>query len=332
MDAALFAVAESQNGLFTTSQALAAGVTEAGLAGLRKQRVISSVARSVYALSDAVPTDPVDLHRLRLAAGMLLYPDARPCGVSLLASLGIDIWGADLRRVDLVRDVSSEVLTGLCRIRRPYPAVRPAATVTSPSTIAPIDVPEAAAGAAAALVGAAVVQTALDHGALPGIISADDALQDGLTTVDAITAAARAVSRWPGAGRVRTMLALMDGRSQSVGESRLRVMLTIAGFRLIPQFPICEEGAETPFAYADLLVDGTNLLLEFDGKVKYGDQEALWREKKREDRIRRRSYRVERVIWADLERPKVLIPRIRHEVGLSQSRPAMLRPATASGA
>lgn len=324
MDTALFAVAESQNGLFTTAQALAAGVTDAGLAGLKRQRVISSVARSIYALSDAVPTDPLDLHRMRLAASLLLYPDAGPCGVSLLAHFGIDVWGADLNRVDVVREVSSEVLTSLCRIRPPYPAVRPWVDLGARTDVASSGSSEAVA--------AAVVQTALDHGALPAIISADDALQDGVTTVEAIVAAAASVRRWPGAGKVRTMVAMMDGRSQSVGESRLRVMLTVSGLRLVPQYPISDEGADNPFAYADLLVDGTNLLLEFDGKIKYGSQEALWREKKREDRIRRRNYRVERVIWADLERPTVLLPRIRHEIRMSESRPSVVELAPASSA
>ena len=134
--------------------------------------------------------------------------------------------------------------------------------------------------------------------------------------------------RWPGAGRVRTMLAMIDGRSESVGESRLRVMLTIAGLRLVPQFAITDERGV--FAHVDMLVDGTNLCLEFDGRVKYADPEVLWREKKREDRIRRRGYRMERVIWADLERPKVLLARIRHEVALAEPRPSLLGPA-ASG-
>lgn len=312
MDAALLAVAESQDGLFTTAQARTAGITERGLAGLKDAGVVTSVARSVYVMADAVPSDPLDAHRLRVQAGRLVYPDAYPCGVSFLAESGVDVWGARLLRADLVRDVSSEVLTSLCRIRPPHPGVRP----------------EPGAGDALA---AALVQTAFDHGPLAGIVSADDALHDGLTSVEAIRAVAGSVVRWPGAGRVRTMLAMTDGRSESVGESRLRVMLTVAGLRLVPQFEIIEEGRA--FAYVDLLVDGTNLCLEFDGRVKYGEPGSLWREKKREDRIRRLGYRVERVIWADLERPRAFLPRVRREVALSEKRPPLLPPAgTASGA
>lgn len=276
MDAALLAVAVSQGGLFTTAQARAAGVDEVPLAALKGAGLVTSVARSLYALPDAVPSDPLDAHRFRAGAARLLYPDASTCGVSLLAERGVDVWGAGLHRVDLVRPVRAEVLTALCRIRPPHPPVRPW-------------------GDSRDAVAAAVVQTALDHGAMAGIVSADDAIQDELTTSDAIEAVARSVRRWPGAGRVRTMLALMDGRSESVGESRLRVMLTVAGFRLVPQFPITDESDEA-FAFVDLLVDGTNLCLEFDGKVKYGGEKVLWREKKREDRLRARG-RVARWTW-----------------------------------
>lgn len=309
MDAALRAVAESQDGLFTTAQARIGGLTEAGLSGLKRAGAVTSVARSVYAFADAVPTDELDLHRFRVKAGLLLYPDARTCGVSFLANKGADIWGAQLGRADLVRDVGSEVLTQLCRIRGPHAVVRP----------------ETGVGDAVA---AALVQTALDHGALAGIISADYALKHELTDAAAIRDVALLARGWPDASRVRTMLAMMDGRSESVGESRLRVMLTIGGLRLVPQFPISDGG--DPFANVDMLVDGTNLCLEFDGRVKYGSQDVLWREKKREDRIRRRGYGVERVIWADLEKPRVCLARIRHEVSLAERRPSVLPPDTTS--
>ena len=317
MDAVLLAVAVGQDGLFTTAQARSAGVGEVALAAMKEAGRVTSVARSVYALPDAVPTDPLARHLMRTTAARLVYPDASPCGVSLLAERSVDVWGADLARVDLVRPVRAEVLTSLCRIRPPHPQVRPHGCVAGAE---PADA-----------VAAAIVQTALDHGPMAGTVSADDAMHDQLTTREAIRLVAGSVSRWPGAGRVRTMLAMMDARSESVGESRLRVMLTVAGLRLIPQFPIRDDDGRV-FAYVDMLVDGTNLCLEFDGRVKYGDAKDLWREKKREDRIRRRDYRMERVIWADLEKPKVTLARIRHEVALADRRPTLLPLAPASGA
>ena len=42
------------------------------------------------------------------------------------------------------------------------------------------------------------------------------------------------------------------------------------------------------------------LVLEADGRVKYGEGER-WQEKKRETAIRRQGWSVERVLWADLD-------------------------------
>ena len=51
---------------------------------------------------------------------------------------------------------------------------------------------------------------------------------------------------------------------------------------------------------------------EFDGRVQYTEtfgedpRTVLWREKRREDRLRRAGWSVVRWIWADLARPSVL--------------------------
>jgi len=71
-----------------------------------------------------------------------------------------------------------------------------------------------------------------------------------------------------------------------------------------PQVLIVDEDGE-PVGRVDFLVTGTNVIVEFDGKVKYasGDPDVLWKEKRREDRLRRLGYVVVRLTWADLERP-----------------------------
>ncbi|HYN66284.1 MAG TPA: hypothetical protein VES93_05300 [Ornithinibacter sp.] len=59
------------------------------------------------------------------------------------------------------------------------------------------------------------------------------------------------------------------------------------GIGVTPQVPIVDERGEC-LARVDFLVDGTTVILEFDGKVKYaaGDPKVLWGEKRREDRLR----------------------------------------------
>jgi very-short-patch-repair endonuclease len=52
---------------------------------------------------------------------------------------------------------------------------------------------------------------------------------------------------------------------------------------------------------ADFLWREQRLILEADGRLKYSGDE-LWREKRRETRLARLGYRVERVLWDDIER------------------------------
>ena len=53
----------------------------------------------------------------------------------------------------------------------------------------------------------------------------------------------------------------------------------------------------------DFAIVGTRVLVEFDGRSKYGAVGDLWAEKQREDRIRALGYEVVRLTWADLRDP-----------------------------
>ncbi|WP_299445140.1 type IV toxin-antitoxin system AbiEi family antitoxin domain-containing protein [uncultured Phycicoccus sp.] len=293
MEPALHLVAQQQGGLFTTAQARRVGVGDRALTRLCRDRQVVSLARSVYVLAADWPEHDDARLAVRTRGALTLYPDAAPAGVSTLALRTVPTFGADLARADIVRPVHREILTGLCRIRALHPVVRPC---------------PGAVGSSAAVAGA-LVQTALDHGHVPAVVAADHALHHRLTTRAEIEAAAAVVRRWPEAGRVRTMLAFVDGRAESVGETRLRLFVRAMGWSVVSQVPVADESGV--FAYADLGVEGTNLLLEFDGRVKYAsDPEALWREKLREDRVRRQGYVFERVVWSDFDRPVGLTARL----------------------
>ena len=76
--------------------------------------------------------------------------------------------------------------------------------------------------------------------------------------------------------------------------------------------------------HADFRIDGTNVLVEFDGKVKYDPESnpdaarANFDEKLREDELRRLGYIVVRLTRADLARPALVRSRI--EAALRDSR------------
>lgn len=78
------------------------------------------------------------------------------------------------------------------------------------------------------------------------------------------------------------------------------------GFRSpLSQAWIVDNG--TAVARVDFLFRAQRTIVEFDGAVKYEGVEgrdALFREKRREDRLRALGYQVVRLTWADLMHPE----------------------------
>ena len=113
-----------------------------------------------------------------------------------------------------------------------------------------------------------------------------------------------------------------DGRSESVGESRLRVLLADLGLPApVPQAEI-RDSEGWLVARVDFLLARWGVILEFDGALKYAGSgaDALIAEKAREDRLRDLGYEVVRVTWADLAQPADLLARIRRAIARSQQR------------
>ncbi|WUJ72382.1 hypothetical protein OG809_03760 [Kribbella soli] len=111
-----------------------------------------------------------------------------------------------------------------------------------------------------------------------------------------------------------------DGRSESVGESRLRVLFADLGLPVpLPQAEI-RDGRGNLVARVDFLFEQFAVIVEFDGALKYGagTPDALIAEKEREDRLRDLGYQVVRVRWADLTNPVELLHRIRRAINRSQ--------------
>jgi len=122
----------------------------------------------------------------------------------------------------------------------------------------------------------------------------------------------RVPARAPGRARAQTAVGLADGLSMSPGESFSRVQM----FRL--QIP--KPRLQVSFTDDDGLIGDVDFwweqaVGEFDGRTKYrvppgADHveagRVLWAEKKREDRLRRKT-QVARWVWSDLLRPQQLL-------------------------
>ena len=296
LDPLLLATAREQHGMLTTQQAARAGVSAPALVSLVRAGVLRHPGRGLYAVESLVApqAEPERWHRQLCAGAFLVYPDAVLAGTSALLAHGIPVWGASLAVPSILRPVKRRGGMGAFWVR-PLRG-RVVQTRWGP----------------ASAVAEALVQHALDRGIVPGVVSADAALREHLVTVDQVVLATAAVETWPHASRAASVLAFVDGRRESVGESRCGVALAMAGIPVVPQMSIHDDEGRF-VARVDFLVEGTKVVVEFDGKVKFasGDPQVLWDEKRREDRLRRLGYVVVRLTWSDLERPGVVAAVVR---------------------
>ena len=151
------------------------------------------------------------------------------------------------------------------------------------------------------------------------IVAADGALRMGMTTRDLLLGAVERVSGTPGSRSARRVIVFADGLSESVGESRSRVMIHRAG---LPPPALQHEVTDhlgRPLGRADFAWRDGRLLGEFDGRVKYGKllrpgenpSDVVFQEKRREDALRDNGARVVRWVWEELDRPDEIAQRIR---------------------
>jgi hypothetical protein len=149
------------------------------------------------------------------------------------------------------------------------------------------------------------------------VAAGDRALAYGLVA-EVLEAALRQLGRSPGVRSARRAIQLMDGRSESAGESVSRVRIISDGLPV----PEPQVDIHTPMgtfvARVDFCWKEDRTVGEFDGKIKYGRllrpgqriEEVVFEEKKREDAIRDLGWKVVRWLWEDLYRPGVLRDRI----------------------
>ncbi|MFC7492446.1 MULTISPECIES: type IV toxin-antitoxin system AbiEi family antitoxin domain-containing protein [unclassified Knoellia] len=292
----LIPLGRTEFALFTTAEATRLGLDRKALARLRSRGHIESVCRGVYAVGTS-DLSPQSAHRRLACAGLLLYPDAAVSHASSLALREVPTWLGLPERVDLMRPLAHEILTQSFRMRPRH------GTVDQVGDLPACDV------------ATSLIRYTMDAGPTSGTIAADHALRLGLVDRDGLEAAYAQVSGHPHSGRCQMMLTLADGTRESVGESRLGVLAVAAGIHLVPQVTILDEDGEF-IARVDFVVEGTRIVVEFDGRVKYtdGGPDALFAEKRREDRLRRLGYTVIRVSWADLQHPGRIAAWIRSAV------------------
>ncbi|MGY1732326.1 hypothetical protein ACI798_12480 [Geodermatophilus sp. SYSU D01045] len=291
--------------LLLRRDALDEGSTDDELGRLARRREWTRLRRGAY-LDGAAPDAATTRHRLLVTAtlGQLRRP-AVVSHQSAAVLLGMPLRGVPLSRVHVTR--RPPAWNGAGRVLfvhvghldddevvdvRGVPVTSPARTAVDLARTLPLE---------------------------PAVVVLDAALHTGLCTAAALADALGRCRGRPGARPAARAVRFADGRSESVRDSRSRVVLHALG----PgpsglQFPVrTAEGVllgRTDFAW-----EPERLLGEFDGRVEFerplrpgqdpGD--AVFEEKRREDAIRDEGWGVVRWTWEDVQDRTRLGARIR---------------------
>ncbi|PRY47461.1 hypothetical protein LY71_11495 [Geodermatophilus tzadiensis] len=256
-------------------------------------------------LTDPSSLDAVARHRHLLVATVAAL--RRPAVVSHQSAAvlwGLPLWGVSLDRVHVTRrpPASSEVSRYLrchaVRLRDDEVSTVDGVAVTTPART--------------------VLDLALTLAAEPAVVVLDAAVRLGRVRREDLLHRLDRAGRVPGSRRAGRAIAFADGRSESVGESRSRVLLQRLG--------LPPSSLQLPVRAADGLLLGRadfgweeeRVLGEFDGRVKYGrllrpgqePGDVVFEEKRREDALRDEGWGVVRWTWSDLT-VGVLGPRVR---------------------
>ncbi len=311
MDERLTAVASARGGVFTSGHASALGLDDTALTRLRRTGDVLRLRRDAYALGSLWEAATPE-QRLVLRARAVLA--SRAGGVathqSALALHGLPLHGVDMETVD-VRAAVNRV-----RLRS---GVRTHPTPTGSRHVV-------ADGYRCAPIGLALAQVAVRSGLLAALVPLDAALHAGRCSIEEVSCALATMSLTPRLrARGAQLLVRADPASESVGETRTRLLLTDLGLPMRTQVEIRDTTGHL-VGRVDLLV-GARVVVEFDGAVKYEGAEgraALIAEKRREDALRALGFAVVRVTWADLDRPGAVGSMVRRAMAGMSARDADL--------
>jgi len=164
-----------------------------------------------------------------------------------------------------------------------------------------------------------LVDLAREHYGRAALAAADAALHHQLVGAEAVRAALLAARNRSGIGRARHLLRLADGRSESFGESALRLALIDVGLPTPELQVVVRDRAGAFLGRVDLAYPDFGLIIEFDGEVKYRDlvpsgqtvRDVVMAERRREKLLLDAGFVVLRIVWADIRDSTALAARVR---------------------
>ncbi|TDO59763.1 putative AbiEi antitoxin of type IV toxin-antitoxin system [Kribbella sp. VKM Ac-2571] len=305
MNPKLKLLAESQGGVYSRGQAAECGYTAGQIHDRIQDGRWQRIRRGQYAeaveTSHLPPWDQQSLNHRRLVHAVM--NSMRPGSVavshqSALVLHGVPLWGPNLAEVQVSRldRHRGGLIAGVRHHRGKLADVDLTFTDSLPATTVP----------------RALFETACTSSFEAAVVSADAVRRHHPISEVELQRLLRVTEFWPGSATARAALGFSDPLSESVGESRFRVLAHTYGLP-VPVLQAVITDAAGFVGRVDFFFAAERTVVEFDGLLKYGDgaRETLIREKLREDRLRALGLQVIRVTWADLDHPARLIARIR---------------------
>ncbi|MDN5762872.1 MAG: type IV toxin-antitoxin system AbiEi family antitoxin domain-containing protein [Microlunatus sp.] len=291
-----------------TEELRSRGYDTAAINQLRRTGQLRVVRRGAYLLgseADVTP-DPSSAHRLLIDAAVRQHCDEAVVSHMSAAVLhDLPTWNDQLTKVQLIRNRagggrnrSNVIVRGLLLGSADIVQIDGISTTSLPRTVLDLAC-QLPLSRSVAVGDAALRAAALSY-----------PYEDLRPTLESLLMVAGGRTGVP---RARQAIAMLDGRSESVGESRSRVVLIQAGVPT-PQLQYEVYDAVGRFlARTDFAWPEARTLGEFDGRIKYSGQlgeageDILFAEKRREDRLRSEGWEMVRWVWSDLKQPAALI-------------------------
>jgi hypothetical protein len=303
MNPKLNVLTAARHGWFSRADAIESGYSDSELRRRLRAGQWSRLSRDVYVEPNTWPSEEpawdraTRLHLLRTRAVVeRMGGDVVVSHQSAAVLHGLPTWGLDLTKVHLTKATGRARSDAVADVHR---------SRFDPGEITVVD------GLRVVTPARAITETTCVSSYEVGVVLADAALRQRLVTAEALVATADRHSYRTGAPAARAAARFADGLSESVGESRLRVLMANHGLPAPAlQVEIRDADGRLVGRVDFLLPD--RLVVEFDGALKYGEAaDAVLAEKWREDRLRDCGYRVVRASWADLDQPRATADRIR---------------------
>jgi hypothetical protein len=149
------------------------------------------------------------------------------------------------------------------------------------------------------------------------VVVGDGALRLGHTSRAELAEQLLRANGRPGCPAARRVIDFLDGRAESPGESRSRVVLCTAGLPTPELQPTILDVNGGFVARVDFLFPALGVIGEFDGMIKYRNnsrpgwpESIVIAEKLREDALRALGWAVVRWTWPDLDTPDRWLTRL----------------------